>query len=171
MIRLKKYIRTVEFLIDEGKIRHVGANNFSLKKFKKAQYIPKKFELVANQLEASFTDQHHIINSLPYLKKEGVLMIVQSPKPKYFEIYIPKYYRKQLELIARKHKATINQITLAWILHQKNVVAIPETPNIIRLKENVQALNINLTLEEFQLIKRIGAGINVENDYEYTQWI
>ena len=98
-------------------------------------------------------------------------MIAQSPLTKYGNIYIPKYYHEKLELIARKHNATLNQIALAWTIHQKNVVATPEAPNILRLKENAQALNIKLTSEEFQLIKEIGAEIESENEYYNTQWI
>jgi len=53
--------------------------------------------------------------------------------------------------VARKHRATPNQVALAWILRRSPVmVAIPGTLSIDHLKENLGALDIELSDQEFR---------------------
>ena len=56
--------------------------------------------------------------------------------------------------IARKHGATPAQIAIAWLLTQPNVITIPKTTHVGRARENLEALDIELSAEEME---RLGA--------------
>lgn len=61
----------------------------------------------------------------------------------------------KLNNIAAKHNATSTQISLAWLLHQDNVISITKTAKIDRVKENRAALDIELTEEDLQQLDRV----------------
>jgi aryl-alcohol dehydrogenase-like predicted oxidoreductase len=68
-----------------------------------------------------------------------------------------------LEEIGREKRATPAQIALAWLLAQKPwIVPIPGTTKLNRLEENLRALDVNLTSEDFQAIENAASQIKVE---------
>jgi pyridoxine 4-dehydrogenase len=62
-----------------------------------------------------------------------------------------------LDAIARRHKATPSQIALAWVLRRSPVMLpIPGTSKVKHLEENVAAVNVPLTDQEFAALDREG---------------
>lgn len=57
--------------------------------------------------------------------------------------------------IAKKYGRTPAQITLQWLLHQKNVSAIPKAGSKIHLQENLEALNFEIKKEDAEAITTI----------------
>ena len=47
--------------------------------------------------------------------------------------------------VAARHDATNAQIALAWLLHQPNTVVIPKSVRPERIKENLAAIDIELS--------------------------
>ena len=61
---------------------------------------------------------------------------------------------RQLEEIAHRHQATASQIALAWLLKRSPVmVPIPGTLSLEHLRENLAALEIELSDEEFEALR------------------
>ena len=68
-----------------------------------------------------------------------------------------------LDAIAKTHDATPSQIALAWVLRRSPVMLpIPGTSKVAHLEENVAAVNIQLSDEEFDALDR-------ERQTEYQQ--
>ncbi len=62
-----------------------------------------------------------------------------------------------LDRIAKKHGAAPSQIALAWLLKRSAVMLpIPGTSKVKHLEENVAAVNIELSEEEFAMLDREG---------------
>ncbi len=62
-----------------------------------------------------------------------------------------------LDTIAHKHKASPSQIALAWILKRSPVMLpIPGTGKVKHLEENVQAVEITLSDEDFAALDKQG---------------
>jgi pyridoxine 4-dehydrogenase len=62
-----------------------------------------------------------------------------------------------LDSVAKAHNATWNQIALAWILKRSPVMLpIPGTSKVAHLEENVAAVDIQLSDEEFAALDREG---------------
>jgi len=56
--------------------------------------------------------------------------------------------------IARRHGATVRQITLAWLLRRSPaMLPIPGTLSLEHLEENLAVLNIELTDAEFETLR------------------
>jgi diketogulonate reductase-like aldo/keto reductase len=78
-IPIKRNMRLLEELLEEGKTRYIGVSNFSVDKFQKAQEYLKKAELVNNQMRINVVRQKNIINSLSFYRKHGVTLTAYSP--------------------------------------------------------------------------------------------
>lgn len=148
--KIKKHMRVMEQLLNEGKIRYIGVSNYSVDQFKEGQGYLKKAEIVTNQLRANIMKQKHIHNSLPYYKKEGIILTAYSPLSHRGYINLKGDIRSKLEQVANSHNATIQQITLAWLINHENVIAIPKAFQVKHIEENAAAADINLTEAEIK---------------------
>jgi pyridoxine 4-dehydrogenase len=62
----------------------------------------------------------------------------------------------KLDQLAKKHKATVSQISLAWLLHRSPVMLpIPGTSSVAHLEENLKAAEIKLSKAEMQEIEDV----------------
>lgn len=148
---IKKQMRVLEELLQEGKTRYIGVSNFSVKQFKKAQGYLKKEELVNNQVKANLTSQKHMAKSLPFYQKNDVTMTAYSPLAHSGYTDLQGKVKKDIERVAEDHNATIQQIAIAWLINHKNVITIPKAFHLNHVKENADAADIKLTEEEIQL--------------------
>jgi pyridoxine 4-dehydrogenase len=65
----------------------------------------------------------------------------------------PEAIRRVLEPIAARHGATIPQVALAWLLARSPVILpIPATTSITHLRKNLDAQDLELTLDELKSI-------------------
>jgi diketogulonate reductase-like aldo/keto reductase len=151
LISIKKHMKILEELINEGKTRYIGVSNFSVEQFKQAQYYLKKVELVNNQLIANLTKQKHIHKSLPYYIKEGITMTAYSPLAHRGYTNISGDLKEKLETVSKNHNATIQQIAIAWLINHENVITIPKAFRIEHVEENAKAAEIILTQDELKL--------------------
>ncbi|MFW9824069.1 MAG: aldo/keto reductase [Candidatus Thorarchaeota archaeon] len=152
--KIKKHMRVMEQLLNEGKIRYIGVSNYSVDQFKKGQEYLKKAELVTNQLSARITKQNHIHNSLPFYQKEGIILTAYSPLGHRGYTNLKGDIRTKIEKVADSHNATIQQIALAWLINHDNVIAIPKAFQVKHVEDNASAGEINLTdaeIKEFYL--------------------
>jgi aryl-alcohol dehydrogenase-like predicted oxidoreductase len=62
-----------------------------------------------------------------------------------------------LDAIAKKHNAAPSQIALAWVLKRSPVMLpIPGTSKVKHLEENVAAVDINLSDDDFAQLDKAG---------------
>ena len=68
----------------------------------------------------------------------------------------PAAVRRVLEPIASRHSATISQITLAWLLARSPaIMPVPGTTSIAHVRENLDAQDVELSLEDIRSIDSI----------------
>jgi pyridoxine 4-dehydrogenase len=59
-----------------------------------------------------------------------------------------------LEEIGKRHKATVTQLSIAWLLHRSPVMLpIPGTSSVKHLEENTGAARVKLSPEEWKQIE------------------
>ena len=57
----------------------------------------------------------------------------------------------KLDEVAKKHDATVSQLSLAWLLHRSPVILpIPGTSSVAHLEENLKAADVVLSDSEVQ---------------------
>jgi len=146
---IKKLMRVMQDLVNEGKTRYIGVSNFSVEQFKEAQSYLNN-ELVNNQLVANVIKQKHIDKSLPYYQKEGITMTAYSPLGHSGFKNLNGEIGGRLKNLAESHNATIQQIAIAWLINHERVITIPKAFKIEHINANFEATKIKLSEEEIK---------------------
>ena len=124
---------------DRGKIRHVGLSQVGVDQIELAREIVP-ITAVQNRYNLSEREHDDVVD---YCAGEGLVFVP------FFPLRGGGGGRRLAE-IARQHRATPAQITLAWLLKRSpTMLPIPGTLSIEHLKENLAALEIELSDDEF----------------------
>jgi pyridoxine 4-dehydrogenase len=127
---------------ERGQIRHVGISNVSIEQIERARRVVP-IAAVQNHYNLSERDHEEVVD---YCQREEIVFVP----------YFPLGGRggPALAEIAGRHGATRVQITLAWLLKRSPaMLPIPGTLSLEHLKENVAALEIELTDVEFDALQ------------------
>jgi len=176
----------VKDLIDEGKVRHFGLSEAGVEVIRRAHAVQP---VTALQSEYSLWWREPEAAILPTLEELGIGFVPFSPLGKGFltgkidentkfdstdfRNTVPRFSpeaRKAnqalVDLIgefAAQKKATPAQIALAWVLAQKPwIVPIPGTTKLHRLEENLGAVDVELTADDFSQIENITSRVEVK---------
>jgi aryl-alcohol dehydrogenase-like predicted oxidoreductase len=164
----------VEFrrLREEGLIRAVAVSNFSRAQLEEAEevtkvdFIQNEYSLLHRSLEDEvipYCIEHDIaIMTYSSIAKgilTGVYHLGDTPRKladddfrKTRRLFLPHHLEKETELVhavkevAEAHNVMPSEIAISWLLHQTGVTsAIVGTQNAEHLKQNVRAVDIELT--------------------------
>jgi aryl-alcohol dehydrogenase-like predicted oxidoreductase len=176
----------VKDLIQQGKVKHFGLSEASVKTIRRAHFVQP---VAALQSEYSLWWKRPEAEILPTLEELGIGFVPYSPLGKGFltgkinettqfpgvdiRNTIPRFApeaRKAnhalvdlLTNMAERRKATPAQVALAWLLAQKPwIVPIPGTRKLERLEENIGAVAVQLSPEELREIDTATAAIEVQ---------
>lgn len=182
----------VKDLIAEGKVRHFGLSEPGAATIRKAHAVQP---VTAIQNEYSLWTRHIEAEVLPTLEELGIGLVPYSPLGKGFltgtidkksdlaegdmRRNLPRFQADALEAnqvlvgllteVAAEKDATPAQIALAWLLAQKSwIVPIPGTTKSHRVKENIGAVDVDLTSDEVARITRAANQIDVQGA-RYTE--
>ena len=127
---------------ERGKIRHVGLSAVSIAEIERArQVVP--IAAVQNQYNLS---DHRSDDIVDYCAAEGIAFVPFFP--------LGGGGGRALAEIAERHGATQTQIALAWLLRRSPaMLPIPGTLSLDHLRENLAALEIELSEDEFQALR------------------
>jgi aryl-alcohol dehydrogenase-like predicted oxidoreductase len=129
-----------------GKIRHVGLSEVKPHEIEQAR---KVIEIVSVQNKYNIGDRAHE-DTLDYCEKHNIAFIP------WFPVAAGKLAQPggKLDAAAKQHRATVSQLSLAWLLHRSPVMLpIPGTSSVSHLEENVGAAEVHLTDAEWQEIE------------------
>jgi len=145
-IPLSETMKSMERLVNEGKVRHIGVSNFSVRQVTEAQKALSKTRIVSNQVEYSLTERSIERDLLPFAEREGITIIAYSPLARG---QISEQTRGDrwniLDQVAEATRKTRSQVALNWLLLKPTVVAIPKASNLRHVKENAGAVGWSLT--------------------------
>jgi aryl-alcohol dehydrogenase-like predicted oxidoreductase len=177
---------TVKELIQAGKVKHFGLSEAGAKTIRRAHAIQP---LTAVQSEYSLWWRKPEQEVIPTLEELGIGLVPYSPLGRGFltgkidekttfdsadfRSGLPRFAPDALKAnqglidllgkISARKKATPAQIALAWVVAQKPwIVPIPGTTKLERLKENIGAVEIELTPEDLREIDFATSKITVQ---------
>src|SRR3990172_4868351 len=177
---------TVKDLIAEGKVRYFGMSEAAAGTIRRAHAVQP---VAAVQSEYSLWWQYPREELLPTLEELGIGFVPFSPLGRGyltgtlsgstrfndtdFRSKLPRFSpgnmkanQALVDLIgdfAQQKGATHSQIALAWLLAQKErIVPIPGTTRLSRLKENIAAVEIELTPADLHQLEVAAAKIKVQ---------
>jgi 2,5-diketo-D-gluconate reductase B len=137
-VPLAATLEAMTALRSEGKTREIGVSNFSAAQFREAIDLAP---VIVNQVE------YH-----PFLSQEAVLEVCRERDVE-LTAYRPLAKGEVgddpvIAEIAAAHEATPAQVALAWLIGQPPVSAVPKASSPERRRENLAALELELTAEE-----------------------
>ncbi len=126
----------------EGKVRHIGLSEVSPQEIERAR---KTVPIVSVQNRYNLLDREHE-PTLEYCEKHGLGFIP------WFPVAAGKLAKGSgaLAELAKRHGASVAQISIAWLLHRSPVMLpIPGTSSVKHLEENVAAGNLKIDEKEW----------------------
>ena len=144
-----RQFEAVRALLDEGIIRHAGLSEVSVADIEAAA---KVFPVATVQNQYNLVDRKSEA-VLAYCERNGIGFIP------WFPLAAGALTRRGsvLDGMTKKYQATTGQIALAWMLKRSPVMLpIPGTSKVKHLEENVAALKIELSDEDFATLDRTG---------------
>ena len=139
---LEDSLATIKEYQDEGRIRHVGISEVGIDQIEQARAVVP-IAAVQNRYNLSERTHDEVVD---YCAGEGIVFVPYFP--------LRGDGGRHLDGIAERHGATSAQIALAWLLKRSpTMLPIPGTLSLAHLKENLAALEIELTDDEFESLR------------------
>jgi diketogulonate reductase-like aldo/keto reductase len=163
---LEDTIAAFEQLVQAGKIRSWGVSNFDVEDLEEALAIAKPKQIACNQVLYHLRARDIEARVIPWCIRQEVAVVGYSPFGS-GEFPSPQSKGgKVLGEIARAHGTTEHQISLAFLVRDSHVFAIPKSARAERARENAAAADLRLTEAELQAIDsafpvRTGRGLPV----------
>jgi pyridoxine 4-dehydrogenase len=127
---------------DQGKVRHVGISQVDIGQIESARKVVP-IAAVQNHYNLSERKYESVVD---YCEAEGIVFVPFFP--------LRGNGGAAINEIAKRHRATAQQIMLAWLLRRSPaMLPIPGTLSIDHMKENLAALKIKLTDAEFENLR------------------
>jgi 2,5-diketo-D-gluconate reductase B len=143
-------------LRDEGRTREIGVSNFTSAQFREALDLAP---VIVNQVEYHpFLDQSAV---LEVCRERDVELTAYRPLAR-GEVASDR----TIADIAAVHDATPAQVALAWLIGQQGVSAVPKTSSPERRRENLGALDLQLSADERAAIDALPK----DRRHVETQW-
>jgi len=142
-VPIEDSVGTLVDLQREGKIRYIGVSNVSAAELSRARKVA---EIVSVQNSYNMRDR----SSDPLIDICAAAGIAFIP---FYPLAKGRLARPDspLATIAERHHATPGQIALAWLLRRSPVILpIPGTSSLAHFEENLGAMSIRLSAEEFR---------------------
>jgi aryl-alcohol dehydrogenase-like predicted oxidoreductase len=168
-VPIEETIGAMAELVRQGKVRHLGLSEAAPATVRRAHRV---HPIAAVQNEYSLFTREPEDELLPTLRELGIALVAYSPLGRGFlggrfrslDDLAPDDWRRnnprfqgenfarnlavaeQVRQMAQEKGCTPAQLALAWVLGRgKDVIPIPGTSNVARLKENVGSVRVRLT--------------------------
>src|ERR671930_70376 len=139
---LEESLGTIAEYRDAGKIRHVGLSQVGIDQIERARRIVP-IAAVENQYNLSAREYEDVVD---YCAGDGIVFVPYFP--------LRGAGGPALAEIAERHAATPPQIALAWLLRRSPaMLPIPGTLSLEHLKQNLAALELELSGDEFEALR------------------
>ncbi len=172
-------IQALAQLIKEGKIRHIGMSEAASSTIRRAAKVHK---ITALQTEYSLWSRDPEDEILDTVRKLNIGFVAYSPLGRGFLTgqitsiddldaddfrrvnprFMGDNFQKNLDVVERVKEIaaekgiTTGQLALAWVLaHGNDIVPIPGTKHVEYLKENIAAVDIELTAEDLKRLDEV----------------
>ncbi|WDQ35938.1 aldo/keto reductase [Paenibacillus marchantiae] len=176
---IEETVGTLADLVQQGKIHYIGLSEASAVTIRRANVV---HPITALQTEYSLWSRELEDEILPLLGELNIGLVPYSPLGRGFltgqirsiddlpeddyRRHYPRFqgenFEKNLEVVrliqelAMQKECTASQLALAWLLEKgEHIVPIPGTRSLERVHENLGALHVSFTNDEWAEIERI----------------
>jgi len=159
--------RAMEELYQQGKVRAIGVSNFLPDRIMDLM-IHNKITPVVNQIEVN--PFHQQMGTQKFLKDNNVQVEAWAP----FAEGRNNIFQNELLLsIAEKHKKSVAQVILRWLV-QRGIIALSKTTHKERMLENISVFDFELSTEDIVAITTLDTKTSSffdHRDPEKVKWL
>jgi pyridoxine 4-dehydrogenase len=138
---LEKSLGAIAEFVDSGAIKEVGISKVDVEEIEAARKVVP-IAAVQNEYNLGVRGYDDVVD---HCEENGIAFLPYYP--------LRGGGAAGLDEIASAHDATPHQIALAWMLHRSPVVLpIPGTLSISHLRENLSALEIELSTDQYEAL-------------------
>jgi diketogulonate reductase-like aldo/keto reductase len=133
----------------EGKIRHWGVSNFDTDDMQELLALPGGDTCATNQVLYNLKRRRIEYDLVPFCRERNIPIMAYSPIEQGRLLGVAA-----LKEVASRHEATTAQVALAWLLGKPATIVIPKATNVVHLRENFAALDLELTDDDVAVLDR-----------------
>lgn len=144
---LEETVEAFERLREDGKIGHWGVSNFDVADL---QELASPV-CATNQVLYNIEERGIEFDLLPWCQRHYLPLMAYCPIAQAGELLASP----TLQHIATRHGVTPAQVSLAWVLRQDGVIAIPKAVQPEHVQRNAAAAELKLDVEDLNAIDRV----------------
>ena len=148
-IPLAETLDAFHSLLQSGDIRQWGVSNFDTADMEELIELDGGREVATNQVLYNLARRGIEFDVLPWCRSRRIPVMAYSPIEQGRLLA-----NRTLRRVASRRNATAAQIALAWVLRQRDVIAIPKAATLDHILENREALEIILTQQDLDDLER-----------------
>lgn len=141
---LEDTVAAMEELKTAGRIRAWGVSNFDLDDMEELFSVADGKNCAVNQVLYNLSRRGIEFDLLPWCQEHKIPIMAYSPIEQGRILHHP-----ELIHVAKAHQATPAQVALAFLLERDGVIPIPKTSNIRRVYENRDAVDLEISDEDW----------------------
>ncbi|KAA1466603.1 Aldo keto reductase [Dentipellis sp. KUC8613] len=188
LVPIEHTVAAMAEFVKAGKLKYIGLSEVSASTLRRAhkvhpiaalqvEYSPFTLDIEDSKIALLETARELGVAIIAYAPLGRGLLTGQYKSPEDFpeddfRRIIPRFSKENfpnvlnlvsaLQQIGEKYKATAAQVCIAWLLAQGNdIIPIPGTRHIKYLNENLGSLNITLSPEDLQEVRKAAEAANV----------
>ncbi len=153
-IDLKKTLRTMEKMIDKGKMRYIGVSNFTLNLLKRAQESLSKYEISSIQINYNLFHRKSQNGIIDYCEKNHIAVMAYFPlgHGRVTQPQFNKYFDRIRKTVGEVPNANI---ALAYLVSKnQNVFPIPRASNRAHVMQNAKNSDLILNEEDIKYLEK-----------------
>ena len=147
-VRLAETVEAFQQLKETGKILEHGVSNFDVSDMEEWMALPGGEEVATNQVLYNLASRGIEWELIPWSRERRIPIMAYSPVAPNAQMQKRMFNDRNVKSIAAEHSATPAQIALAWVLRERDVIAIPKASQAQHIRENREAIDIQLTKED-----------------------
>lgn len=148
----RETFRAMNELVADGRVRRVGVSNYSVAQMQEAIDLCNT-PIATNQVRYNLLDRTPVDNGvLEFCREHGIPLTAYSP------VKGGVLGHATVKEIAADHGVSTAQIALRWLIQQPGVITIPMSQDLDHLRDNMVALDIELSSEEMARLNNAGTG-------------
>jgi len=145
-VALRRMLDGFGQLLADERIAYAGVSNFDVQDMDELARLKDGLDIiVANEVLYNLEKRGIEYDLLPWMRKRHRPVIAYSPVE---EGLLAGGTHRALASIAERHDATAAQVSLAWVVRDGDVIAIPKAATVAHVKQNRGAVDLKLTARD-----------------------
>lgn len=153
-VPLSETVECMEELVAMGKIKNWGVSNFDIDDMKELMLVKNGDKCAINQVLYHLGSRGIEYSLYPWMKEHHIPVMAYCPMAQGGSLDKSINRNTVLNEIAKKYNLSVQELLLAFVLKQDNMIAIPRTGNPKHAIRNANVINIELTQQDLDILDK-----------------